>query len=161
MIFVTVGTQLPFDRLTSVVDTWAVDHPEIKVFAQVGPGAQIAPTHIEFAEFVSPDHADELFQRATVIVSHAGMGSILTALKYQKPILIMPRRADLGEHRNDHQWATAEYLGSSRGVTVAWNEEQLIDALNSYRSMQGGEGISEYASPQLITHLKKFIRAGD
>lgn len=154
MIFVTVGTQLPFDRLISTVDSWAASHPEATVYAQIGPGAKLAPNHIEYAEFLSPDHADELFQQAGVIVSHAGMGSILTALKYRKPIVIMPRRADLGEHRNDHQLATAEYLGKSPGVAVAWSEDELLDALNRRQSMQGGGGISEHAAPELIAYLK-------
>ncbi len=157
MIFVTVGTQLPFDRLISAIDDWAAGHPEAKVFAQIGPGSKLVPNHIEYAEFVSPDRADQLFQQASVIISHAGMGSILTALKYRKPIVIMPRRANLGEHRNDHQWATAEYLGKSPGVSVAWSEEELPDYLNQYQSMQGGTGISEYASPELIGYLKTCI----
>ncbi|AEG00267.1 glycosyltransferase [Methylomonas methanica] len=157
MIFVTVGTQLPFERLIVTVDAWAADHPDAPVYAQIGPGCKLTPTHVEHAEFVSPDRADQLFRQARVIVSHAGMGSILTALKYRKPIIIMPRRADLGEHRNDHQWATAEYLGKSPGVSVAWSEHELVAALNRYQSMQGGTGISEYASPELIAYLKTFI----
>lgn len=157
MIFVTVGTQLPFDRLISAVDSWAVHHPEATVYAQIGPGCKSVPRHIEHAEFLSPEHADQLFRQANVIVSHAGMGSILTALKYRKPILVMPRRADLGEHRNDHQLATAKYLGNSPGVTVVWDEEQLTAMLNRHQSMRGGAGISEYATPELIAYLKTCI----
>lgn len=157
MIFVTVGTQLPFDRLISAVDNWAALHPEVSVYAQTGPGSKIVPKHIEFTEFLNPDRADELFQNASLIISHAGMGSILTALKYHKPIVIMPRSANLGEHRNDHQWATAEHLGNSPGVSVAWHEDHLPDYLNKHHSMQGGGGISEYASPELISFLKTYI----
>lgn len=157
MIFVTVGTQLPFDRLISAVDDWAANHPEVSVYAQTGPGSKIVPRHIEFTEFLSPDRADQLFQQASVIISHAGMGSILTALKYHKPIVIMPRSVNLGEHRNNHQWATAEHLGKSPGVSVAWSEEHLPDYMNQHQSMIGGAGISEYASPELISFLKTFI----
>ena len=121
MIFVTVGTQLPFDRLIAAIDKWSIKNPMVKIFAQIGPTDK-QPEHIEFYDFVTPDKADELFMKSRLIVAHAGMGSILTALKYRKPMLIMPRQASLGEHRNDHQLATAKWLGGTPGITVAWDE---------------------------------------
>ena len=117
MIFVTVGTQLPFDRLINAVDTWASRNPDIEIIAQIGP-TDIQPINMQYSSFLSPDKADEYFVQASLIVSHAGMGSILTALKYRKPILILPRRASLSEHRNDHQMATAKWLCNKPGITV-------------------------------------------
>ena len=76
-------------------------------------------------------------QESDVIVAHAGMGSILTALELGKPIVVMPRRAHLGEHRNDHQWATANHLGHGLGIPVAADEAELIahlDHLTELRS---------------------------
>jgi len=158
VIFVTVGTQLSFDRLITAVDKWSVNNPSDKVFAQVGP-TDYAPKHIEFADFVAPDVADGLFKQASLIVSHAGMGSILTALKYKKPILIMPRRASLGEHRNDHQLATAKWLGSTPGITVAKDESEIEILLNNRNTLNGGGGISDFASPDLVKRLQEYILA--
>lgn len=159
MIFVTVGTQLAFDRLISAVDDWSACHPTVKVFAQTGPAAKL-PEHMKFADFVAPDTADELFQEASLIVSHAGMGSILTALRYKKPILIMPRRASLGEHRNEHQLATAKWLGSTPGISVAWDEKEIGTFLDRREMLNGGAGISDFASPELIQRLKACIHSG-
>ena len=53
MIFVTVGTQLAFDRLIGAVDAWAARTPGSDVFAQTGPGTY-TPRHIEYAAFISP-----------------------------------------------------------------------------------------------------------
>ncbi|GIZ52521.1 glycosyltransferase [Noviherbaspirillum aridicola] len=158
MIFVTVGTQLPFDRLVAAVDRWAQDHPDEKVFAQIGPTSN-RPVHFDSADFVAPGRANELFQQASLIVSHAGMGSILTALRYRKPILLMPRRAALGEHRNDHQVATAKWVGGRAGLAVAWDEDELIAALDKRHGLTGGGGISEHADPQLISKLREVILA--
>lgn len=158
MIFVTVGTQLSFDRLITAVDMWSVNNPSVKVFAQVGP-TDYSPQHIEFADFVAPDIADGLFKQASLIVSHAGMGSILTALKYRKPILIMPRRASLGEHRNDHQLATAKWLGNTPGITVAKDESEVEALLNNRNALNGGGGISDFASPDLIKRLQEYIHS--
>jgi UDP-N-acetylglucosamine transferase subunit ALG13 len=158
VIFVTVGTQLAFDRLVKAVDLWIGNNPGEKAFAQVGP-AEYRPLNCESKDFVRPDKADALFREADLIVSHAGMGSILTALKYKKPILIMPRKAALGEHRNDHQLATAKWLGNKPGVTVAWEAEDVARLLDARFGLQGGDGISEFASPELIANLKKFIHS--
>ncbi|RNC73211.1 MAG: glycosyl transferase family 28 [Desulfuromonadales bacterium] len=156
MIFVTVGTQLPFDRLIQAVDGWAGDNPGAEVFAQIGP-TELRPRHLESVAFLKPDQADRLFRTATLVISHAGMGSIITSLKYRKPLLIVPRMASLGEHRNDHQLATAKWLGSRSGISVAWSEEEvpaLIDGL--LHSSQAGE-ISDYADPQFIARLRNAI----
>lgn len=156
MIFVTVGTQLPFDRLITAIDIWAAGHPAIPIFAQTGPSNQV-PANMKSAQFVPPELADEMFQKAELIISHAGMGSILTALRYKKPILIMPRRASLGEHRNEHQLATAKWLGKKSGVTVAWNESEIAPLLERRAQFNSGEDISESATPELIDKIQKFI----
>lgn len=158
MIFVTVGTQLPFDRMIRVVDEWAGRHPEARVFAQIGPG-QYRPQHMAFADFVAPGRADELMQEASLIVAHAGMGSVLTALQLQRPILIVPRRASLGEHRNEHQLATARWLENKPGVTVAWDEAELAQRLDRLDQLSPASRIDATASPELIARLASFINA--
>lgn len=158
MIFVTVGTQLPFDRLVMAVDEWAKDK-DIEVFAQTGE-TSVKPKSIKHAEYLKPSEADKMFREATLIVSHAGVGSILSALKYKKPILILPRRASLGEHRNEHQLATAKWVGSRSGINVAWDENELIEVLNSAQ-FKAGESISDFASPELIYNVKAFIAMKD
>lgn len=156
MIFVTVGTQLPFDRLISTVDEWAGKNNISDVFAQIGP-TKLKPEHIRTADFVSPSIAKEHFMNSDFIISHAGMGSILTSLQYRKPIIIMPRCAALGEHRNDHQLATAKWLGKKSGIFVAEDEKALIDILNHRSSLMSGEPISDFACNSLLTQLKAYI----
>lgn len=156
MIFVTVGTQLAFDRLVTAVDEWAGQATPLRVFAQVGPSNR-SFRNLEYKSFVSPHEADKLFRNAEIVVSHAGMGSILTALKYRKPIVILPRRASLGEHRNEHQLATAKWLGGRSGVTVAWDVSELVGILERRSELSNGDIISDFASPELLTRLQIFI----
>ena len=124
LIFVTVGGQLPFDRLVHTVDQWAAQQGRTDVFAQIGKSSK-PPKHIEWQRFLSPADFQSKAREAEVIIAHAGIGSILTALELGKPIVLVPRRAQLGEHRNDHQWATVKYLRSSAGVVVAADEDEL------------------------------------
>lgn len=156
MIFVTVGTQLSFDRLINAVDGWAAIHPDVEIVAQIGP-TENQPKHLRYSSFLSPDKVDEYFMRASLIVSHAGMGSILTALKYRKPILILPRRFSLSEHRNDHQMATAKWLCNKPGITVVWTESEIGERLDSREALPAGEGICDDANPELIARLQSYF----
>lgn len=123
MILVTVGTQLPFDRLIQAMDMMApaLPHP---VFAQTGKGRYV-PLNMEWAASVNASAFDAMAANAAVIVSHAGTGTILLAQKLHKPVVVLARRAVLGEHRNDHQVATAEQMTGRPGVYVAREESEL------------------------------------
>jgi UDP-N-acetylglucosamine transferase subunit ALG13 len=127
MIFLTIGTQLPFDRLVNSMDEIAPRLDE-KVFGQVGP-AGFRPVNMEWSAMLDHDAFEERFGGASVIVSHAGIGTILAAQKFGKPLVIMPRLARFGEHRNDHQLATAEQVGRKRGIYVVSNADDLMATL--------------------------------
>jgi UDP-N-acetylglucosamine transferase subunit ALG13 len=129
VIFVTVGGQLPFDRLVHAVDRWASDKQRTDVFAQIGKSSS-PPKHIEWERLLSPPDFQAKAREANVIIAHAGVGSILTALDLRKPIVVLPRRAHLGEHRNDHQWATVKHLSQDVGIVVAEDEDALIAELD-------------------------------
>jgi UDP-N-acetylglucosamine transferase subunit ALG13 len=158
VIFVTVGTQLPFDRMIAAVDRWAGAQPERDVFAQVGP-TKLALRHIAFCEFLTPAECRERMAGATAIVAHAGMGTVLCALELGKPLLIVPRRATLGEHRNEHQLATARRFAEHESVAVALDEHELSARLDALGQQPVGERISPYASQRLIGALWTFIDA--
>jgi len=159
MIFVTVGTQLPFDRMVRVVDSWAHLRKRGDVFAQTGP-TQWRPTHIQSVPFLAADECYRRIRDASLIVAHAGMGSILTALELGKPIVVMPRRASLNEHRNDHQLATAKWFLAQGRIAVAMDEEELMARLDEAHQIHDPERISATASPQLIEALRQFAISG-
>lgn len=157
MIFVTVGTQLAFDRLIEAVDSWAETVGGDEIFAQIGPGAY-KPRHLEYRDYISPGEHQERMAAADVIVAHAGMGTILRALELGTPVLVMPRKAALGEHRNDHQLATAARFSEAGRVTVFDDEHELAAGLLAAKlAASGGSRIDPYASPQLLGALSAFI----
>jgi UDP-N-acetylglucosamine transferase subunit ALG13 len=156
MILVTVGTDLPFDRMVRVVDGWAGETGRRDVFAQIGEGGW-EPRHMRFAHFLPPQEFAEYFTSASVIVSHAGMGTILTALYQGKPILVMPKKASLGEHRNEHQTATARRMMEVGGVNVAFDEQELRAKLDGLDDLASGRKIGDFASDSLLSGIRDFI----
>jgi UDP-N-acetylglucosamine transferase subunit ALG13 len=156
VIFVTVGEQLPFDRLVRTVDAWARDRGRRDVFAQIGDGEYI-PSGVEWARFLEPADFRARLAAASVIVAHAGMGSILTALELEKPILILPRRAALREQRNDHQLATAERLGERGIVHIALDERELERRLDQADALSAAPRIARRASEELLAAVREFV----
>ena len=157
MIFVTVGTQLPFDRLVRTVAEWAAEEGRDDVFAQIGP-ARWKPSNIETVPFITPEDFRRRVSNCRVIIAHCGMGSILTALQMGKPIVVMPRREALDEHRTDHQFATARKFREMGTVTVAMDERELRVHLGGLDDLRAPDAISPRASEQLIGTIRDFVR---
>lgn len=160
MIFVTVGTDLPFDRLVQAVNCWAKENARSDVFAQTGRSGS-KPDFIESAEFLEPTEFTKRFKRADLIVGHAGMGTILSALRFGKPALVMPRRADLGEQRNDHQMATARRLAALGKVNVAFDEAELIRCLDNLPTIAVRDRTGAFADEKLQASIRDFIWNGE
>lgn len=154
MIFVATGTQLAFPRLIKAMDTMAPDLDE-PVIAQIGPDTE-PRHHIETHTKLHPARFEELFVQARVIVAHAGVGSILLAKRVRRPLIIVPRRHDMNEHRNDHQLATAREVEGTLGVRVAWDIKDLPDMVKMPDAVPAEPTLSPQAE-LLIARLRDFI----
>lgn len=164
MIFVTVGTQLPFDRLVGAVNDWALGHGDQQIIAQTGAGRRDYAA-IECQANFAQDKFLAMFKAADIVVAHAGMGSILTAAELGKAIVIVPRRADLGEHRNDHQIATADKMAALSNVYVAQDANDVAQILDGL-VMQAPASVcmpttAAAARPELIAALRAFVFGKD
>lgn len=161
MIFVTVGSQMPFDRLVQAMDAWAGDHPACPVVAQVGRGAA-ATRHLQRHETLTPAEFRRQVEAAGLLVAHAGMGSVLTALELDRPLLMLPRRGALRETRNDHQLATLRALADRPGLYAAPDEAALQRWLDRWlaEGLPGpGKAGPSAAHQALLASLSEFARA--
>lgn len=154
MILVTVGTQLPFDRLISAVDRYAADLTE-PVFAQIGRST-LRPRNMSWERFVDPVELEKRFAEARLIVAHAGIGTVLSAMRHGKPLVVLPRRASLGEHRNDHQLSTIMALKGQVGIHVARDETELEALLHGELAAASAQSGNERRT-RLIQGLSDFI----
>ncbi len=163
MIFVTVGMQLPFDRLMKAVDDWcAATGRGEEVFGQTCHLGRenYVPRNFSHVEELTFDEMSVRLMDARVIVAHAGMGTIISALMLRKRIVLLPRRAALGEQRNDHQLATVERFASHCGVVLAKTEHELPRILNEVaedQTVMEGVAPSAYAADSLIMEVRREI----
>jgi UDP-N-acetylglucosamine transferase subunit ALG13 len=155
MIFLTTGTQLPFDRLVQALDDVA---PLLRreVFGQIGQSGY-TPLNMAWSVFLTPPEFDAKFRAATVVVSHAGIGTILSAQKYRKPLVIVPRLARYGEHRNDHQLATANQVRDKKGVYVTDDVDALPGLLSRTDLEPAGDDDELPGRMMFVRNLRGYI----
>ena len=156
MIFATVGTQLPFPRLIDALDALA-PRLAVPVVAQIGTAEGSWPS-LDLRATLTPAEFEALFTSAQVIVAHAGIGTILSARRWHKPLVILPRRHALGEHRNDHQLATARQVSGLPGIYVAWETEDLGQLLTR-TDLAPASDASSHALDGLVNRLRQVISA--
>ncbi len=122
----TLGTDHhPFGRLVTWVDAWAAAHPGTRCVVQHGPAP--APSHAEGHTFVAFDDLRRLLAEATVVVGHAGPGTVVDARAVGRLPVIVPRLAAHGEVVDDHQLAFGRWM-HERGRAVLVEDEGALHA---------------------------------
>lgn len=112
MILVTLGTQdKSFERLLKAIDK-EIEKGNIKekVLVQAGH-TDYKSKNMEIFKEVSNDKLEKLISDASLIITHGGVGSILSALKQHKKVIATPRLSKYNEHTNDHQKQIVEEFG--------------------------------------------------
>jgi UDP-N-acetylglucosamine transferase subunit ALG13 len=159
VIFATVGTQLPFERMVHALDDWAGQHTDQPVMLQLGETAY-RPRHCKFVAYTQPAEWEQYFAEADLVVSHAGMGTILKSLDRGKPLIIMPRLAALNEHRNDHQVATAARFHGYANIRIVNDGAELAVALdNPPAAVSPADPRACENLNQLVSALRQFVAA--
>ena len=157
MIFVTLGTQkFQFNRLLRMMDD-LIENKKIheRVFAQIG-NSDYLPQYYEQCTFLSNNDYEEYIKNCDILVSHSGVGTIMTGLKYRRKIIVVPRLSKYGEHIDDHQTQIAQSFSKLNYVLMYSDEdnnmEQLIvDATTKH--------FSNYSScrNQVIDTIRQYI----
>lgn len=159
MIFVTVGSMLPFDRLIEAMDQWANTHPDHELVAQIGNGTY-HPKRMSWRAMYDSQQFKDLLARSQLVVAHAGMGSIITALQVPRPIVILPRQMAYGEHTTEHQLHTAQRMKVLAGVYLANDVKDLDFAISQalQETQSERQAISAFAPSQITETLKELIQ---
>ena len=135
MIFVTVGLHYQgFERLIKKMDEIAGKIDE-EVIMQIG-STKYEPKNAKFFDFVDDEKMLDFFKQARIIVSHAGAGTLLMALSFNKPIIVVPRLKRFGEVVDDQQLELAEALSKEGKVIVVYDVEELESALKKVKCLR-------------------------
>ena len=127
MIFVTLGThEQPFDRALDLVAALARRETVLVQHGATPPRPGLSG--VEWSEYLDWAPLTALMRDADVVITHAGVGSAVTAIRAGKKPVLVPRLARYGEHVDDHQLQIAERLAEF-GLAVVCAPEAQVDGL--------------------------------
>ena len=129
MIFVTLGTQdKSFKRLLDSIEK-EIEKGTIKekVVVQAGYTKYDSP-HMEIFDLIDKDDFDKYVKDCDLLITHGGVGSILTGLKNDKKVIACPRLFKYNEHMNDHQIQIIERF-TDAGYLLPFNENDDLGAI--------------------------------
>lgn len=162
LIFVTIGTAdkgIEFTRLIVSMDDIAGKIEE-EVIMQIG-SIEYEPKHCQYFRYRTFSETLSLFQRASLVVGHAGTGTILNSLRFKTPLLLVPRRIQYGElDRDDHQLEIAQRLEGKGWVEVVYEmselESKVKQMLRERREVSIGPVSEERRN--LIQFLRDYVK---
>jgi UDP-N-acetylglucosamine transferase subunit ALG13 len=128
-IFVTVGSTYPFDRLIREVDGFGSN---FEVFAQIGESS-IKPKNIKYKKILNNNQINKKIKWANIVISHAGMGSIIDLISLEKKFILLPRLKKFDEAIDDHQVEICEAFEKKYSIKWTKNEKELKKLLNGIK----------------------------
>ncbi|MEJ6021316.1 glycosyltransferase [Ramlibacter sp. PS4R-6] len=158
--FVAVGNATqPFLRLLDAVEAIRTQLPQ-PVFVQFGAAAAAARYAGRGAAFVDMESFERHVRGSQVLILHAGAGSVIHAIRAGKVPVVVPRRAALGEHVDDHQLEFAAELEKSGKALVAHDAESILAAMPRALQLQADASAQAATAPPLIALVRDALRAG-
>lgn len=130
MIFVCVGSRdYQFNRLLKKIDE-LIECGDIKdiVIAQIGQ-SEYEPKNYEWHRYLDRDTFKRYQDEANLIISHAGTGALIGALKLEKQVIAVPRLAQYGEHIDDHQTQISGVLAEEGYLREVLDMDKLGEAV--------------------------------
>ena len=163
MIVVTVGNDpRDFSRLVKKVDEIAPRVPS-EIVIQKGYSSY-RPKNTKYFDFVPINTAKKQIKNSELVISHAGIGTIILCKEHGIPLIILPRRKKYGEHMNDHQMEIAQMLAKRRekNIHVIYAEEKLEEKIHEVlkAKRKNRTPIQNVGKASLIRKIREFINLG-
>jgi len=158
LIFVTVGThEQGFERMVRKMDE-LVKGKKIneKVIIQTGC-TTYKPKACKWFKFISPQQFEQICKKSNLIITHAGVGSIMTALKFSKTAIVVPRLKKFGEHRDDHQLQITKELEKQGKVLAVYDITDLEKAISKAKNWKPKKMFKENKILYLVDNYLKNL----
>jgi UDP-N-acetylglucosamine transferase subunit ALG13 len=151
MIFATTGTCEPFDRLLLAFDGLDLEE-ELVVQHGISP---VRPRGARCVDFLAYGDLVALVREARVVVTHGGVGSVLTALANGKRPIVVPRLAERGEAIDDHQVEFVRKLAAAGVVALVEDTDELASRIASTQR----DPITIAPDTRLVAELREYLTA--
>lgn len=156
MIFVAVGTQkFPFNRLLEELDqAVAKDRISEEIFAQIGHSTY-RPSNFQYDEFLPQTKFHACIEQCDLLITHGGVGTIVSGLKHSKPVIVVPRLAEYEEHIDDHQLQIARSFAEKNYVLLYQKGDNWSNLIGKAKTHQFQPYVSQ--NEQVVRTIMDYI----
>ena len=156
MIFIILGTQkFQLNRLLKKIDElFEQKLLNEEVFAQIGH-SDYRPKNFKWVDFLNKEDFENAISSSSLIITHGGVGSIITAKKSGKPVIVFPRLKKYKEHVDNHQLEIAEAFEKKNFVLCCYDEKDLGPLIEKTKT----HVFDQYKSStgEIIETVKEFL----
>lgn len=157
MIFVTLGTQdKDFSRLLEALDK-AIKKDKIKdkIVVQAGHTKYVS-NNMEIFDYISIDEFQKLMSECDLLITHGGVGSIISGLEKNKPVIAAARLEKYKEHTNDHQIQIVEEFANEGYILQLKDFNKLNELIKKSKTFKGKKYKSNTKS--MVKLLNNYIK---
>ena len=150
MVLVMLGTQNnSFHRLLEEIDR-LIENKVINEEVIVQKGyTKYESKNMNTIDFISRDELENLEKQASYIITHGGVGSIVSSLEKGKKVIAVPRLHKYSEHVNDHQKEIIKKFNENKNIIGIQSVEELEDAVKR---------VSEFKPNQFKGNNQKMLK---
>ena len=150
MVLVMLGTQNnSFHRLLEEIDR-LIENKVINEEVIVQKGyTKYESKNMKTIDFISRDELENLEKQASYIITHGGVGSIVSSLEKGKKVIAVPRLHKYSEHVNDHQKEIIKKFNENKNIIGIQSVGELEDAVKR---------VSEFKPNQFKRNNQKMLK---
>ena len=156
MILVLLGTQNnSFHRLLEEIDRLIQKKIiQDEVVVQAGY-TKYESSNMKIFDLINKEELEKLQQKSNFIITHGGVGSIITSLKKDKKVIAVARKHEYGEHVNNHQEEIVELFNKKKYIVGINNVNELDEAISKIRDFVPKK--YEQNNTKMLNIIEEFI----
>ena len=127
---------------------------EDEIYAQIGHSTY-KPKNYKYKDFFDKQEFDATIASADIVIAHSGVGTIITAIHAEKPIIVYPRLTKYKEHVDDHQLDIAKAFETKKYVLCCYEKDDLLEIIKMSKQYCFEEYVSH--QKQIVSIIKDFL----
>ena len=156
MILVMLGTQNnSFHRLLEEIDDLinkGIINDEVVVQAGY---TKYKSKNMKIFSLIPLEELEELIEKADLIITHGGVGSIISSLKKGKKVIAVPRLHEYQEHVNNHQKEIVETFDKKGYIIGIQDVKELNEAIEKSKDFVPEKYLS--SNKKMLNIIENFI----
>lgn len=157
MILVTLGTQdKPFKRLIEAVEKQIkLGNIKDEVIVQAGC-TTYKSNNMKIFDYISATEFENLYNKADIIITHAGVGNVIMGLKKNKKMIVAARLEEYGEHVNNHQLQILDNFSNEGYILPLTDFNKLNEVLEKIKDFTPNNYVSN--NNNFLNNLEEIIQ---